>query len=281
MKDYREQQKQGTKDFPFAHYKEHLVTHRINLHWHPEIEMIYVLGGRLKVTVSEEVYILTSGDILFINPEELHSYAAAGTHADYHAAVLNLSWFQFKELHFFEQDFVKPLLNGTLRFRRLFQADHPQYDLLESLLLRLFQETRKNKAMIFADLTLIFATLLQYSLLENVEKKGMLQKSENIKKSINYMEENCGRKITLEEIANHVNMSPNYFCNYFKTQTGVTPFAQINNIRIKKASKLLLETTDSILNISEICGFENVSFFIRKFKEINECTPSVYRKKYK
>ena len=83
----------------------------------------------------------------------------------------------------------------------------------------------------------------------------------------------------LAELADLVHMTPNYFCNYFKKQTGLTPFTQLNNIRVRRASKMLRNTEKSIAEIAEACGYENVSFFIRKFKEIRGCTPSVYRRK--
>ena len=107
----------------------------------------------------------------------------------------------------------------------------------------------------------------------------VLKKSEDVKLCIQYMEDNYGRKITLKELANLVHMTPNYFCNYFKKQTGLTPFTQLNSIRVRRASKILRNTETSIAEIAEACGYENVSFFIRKFKEIRGCTPSVYRKK--
>ena len=278
MKQYRENQKRGTENFPFAYYKENYANHMIRLHWHPEIELLYGIDGEVAVTVAEEQYILKTGDILFINPEELHSYKPHTPSVQYHAAVFHASLFQFKDAHFLEESFTTPIMDGALKFPRMIDKTHPKYELICPLVHRLFNVDIHSKAFIYADLTLLFCTLMEHGLLEQTMDKDSPQKSEDIKMCIRYMQENCTRKITLLELADLVHMSPNYFCNYFKKQTGLSPFTQLNYIRIKKAAKLLRNNNDSIVTVAENCGFENVSFFIRKFKEINGCTPSVYRK---
>lgn len=279
MKRYLENQKRGTEDFPFAYYKEKYSNYMIKLHWHPEIELLYGISGELTVNVSEEKYILRKGDILFISPEELHTYSPNQKLVEYHAAVFAPSLFQFKEQHFFEQHFTDPLVDGEMKFPRLISKEHPKYDVVAPIVDKLFNQDIQSKAMVFADLTVLFCTLLEHSLLETELDVTSLKKSDDVKMCIQYMEANYGRKITLAELADLVHMTPNYFCNYFKKQTGLTPFTQLNNIRVRRASKMLRNTEKSIAEIAEACGYENVSFFIRKFKEIGGCTPSVYRKK--
>lgn len=279
MQQYYENKKRGTESFPFAYYRENYTNHVIKLHWHPEIELLYGIGGEVTVTLPEKKYILTSGDILFINPRELHSYTPLTTPVEYHAAVFNISLFQFDNTHFFEQNFTSLIKNGSLRFPRMLTPGHPKYDIICPIVDDLFNKHIRSRALTFADLTMLFCTLLENSLLDSTSDPASAKKSEDIKRCIKYMEANYARKITLAELAELVHMSPNYFCSYFKKQTGISLFSQLNYIRVKKAAQLLLKSEESIVDVAESCGFENVSFFIRKFKEIQGCTPSVYRKK--
>jgi len=278
MQQYFENKKRGSDNFPFAYYKEKYSNHTIKLHWHPEVELLYGIAGEVIVMLSEKQYILRAGDILFINPKELHSYKPQTKPVEYHAAVFDLSMFKFKEEHFIEQRFTTPIENGSYQFPRLLTPKHPKYDIIQPIVHNLFNEHIHSKSMIFADLTTLFCSLLVHNLLEPVSDADAYKKSENIKTCIKYMDANYAKKITLNELAELVHMSPNYFCSYFKKQTGISLFTQLNYIRIKKASKLLRNSEASISDIAESCGFDNVSFFIRKFKETKGCTPSVYRR---
>ncbi len=86
------------------------------------------------------------------------------------------------------------------------------------------------------------------------------------------------RQISLEEIAEVANLTPNAFCRYFKSRTDKTYFQFLNEVRIDNASKMLRKNHDA--SIAEICmlsGFNNISNFNRQFKRIKKCTPKDYR----
>ncbi|MFI2743532.1 AraC family transcriptional regulator [Zhouia sp. PK063] len=84
--------------------------------------------------------------------------------------------------------------------------------------------------------------------------------------------------ISLDTVAGKASMSKNAFCRYFKKRTNKTFFQFLIEIRIENACKLLYRNPDlSISIISEMCGFQNIANFNRKFKELKKVTPSQYR----
>lgn len=96
-----------------------------------------------------------------------------------------------------------------------------------------------------------------------------------------YSMDNFHKEVSLHDVANIANMTPNAFCRYFKQRTNKTFVNFLIDIRIGNACKLLAKKTDlSITEISYKSGFNNLANFNRKFKAIRGITPSEYRKKH-
>ena len=96
-----------------------------------------------------------------------------------------------------------------------------------------------------------------------------------------YTMNNYHKEISLDQVSDIANMTPNAFCRYFKQRTNKTFVNFLIDIRIGNACKLLTKNND--LNITEISyksGFNNLANFNRKFKAIKGVTPSDFRKKY-
>ena len=93
--------------------------------------------------------------------------------------------------------------------------------------------------------------------------------------------DNFHKEVSLHDIANIANMTPNAFFRYFKQRTNKTFVNFLIDIRIGNACKLLTKKNDlSITEISYKSGFNNLANFNRKFKAIKGITPSEYRKKH-
>ena len=95
-----------------------------------------------------------------------------------------------------------------------------------------------------------------------------------------YTMNNFHKEVSLHDVADIANMTPNAFCRYFKQRTTKTFVNFLIDIRIGNACKLLAKNNDlSITEISYKSGFNNLANFNRKFKSIKGVTPSEYRKK--
>lgn len=94
-----------------------------------------------------------------------------------------------------------------------------------------------------------------------------------------FITENFKKNIKLADIANHVNLTPNYFHTLFTKKVGKTPLEFLTETRISKAKYMLLFTEKSISEISEECGFSSYNYFGSIFKKECKMTPLQFRKK--
>ncbi|GBG08282.1 MULTISPECIES: response regulator [Paenibacillus] len=108
------------------------------------------------------------------------------------------------------------------------------------------------------------------------------QMSRNVKKIIRHIESHYKENISLDHIAEHVYLHPNYISSLFRKETGLTLIHYLHLFRIKKAKTLMLgDSEDSLHRISEQVGYESVRHFFSVFKKYCGVTPSEYRQHYK
>ena len=104
--------------------------------------------------------------------------------------------------------------------------------------------------------------------------------SRRIEKAFEYMNNNYDKPISLGEVARVVNMTEVSFSRFIKKRTGNTFIDSLNEIRLGHASRMLIDTTHSIAEISYNCGFNNISNFNRIFKKKKTCTPKEFRENF-
>jgi AraC family transcriptional regulator len=98
-----------------------------------------------------------------------------------------------------------------------------------------------------------------------------------LRRAIEFMHDNYGRELALEEIAAAAYMSEFHFARLFKQITGVTPHVYLANLRIERARKLLVETRIPIIEIAAMVGYHSQSHFTKIFKSVTGLTPREYR----
>ena len=105
-------------------------------------------------------------------------------------------------------------------------------------------------------------------------------RSRRLEKAFAFIRNNYDRDISLQDVADTVNMPAVSFSRFIKKRTGRTFIESLNDIRLGHATRLLINTTFTIAEISYHCGFNNLSYFNRVFKRRNGCTPSEFRENY-
>lgn len=122
-------------------------------------------------------------------------------------------------------------------------------------------------------------TLMKY--IEPFDDESLYQGYSRLEPVCNYIKDNFHNAITIDELSNLIDVTPQYLCTLFKKYLQIRPFEYINKIRINESKKIMLH--DSSLPISQICqlvGFDNPSYFGQQFKKIEGMTPGTFREYY-
>lgn len=92
-----------------------------------------------------------------------------------------------------------------------------------------------------------------------------------------YIKMHCVHPISISDLCKVLAVSPQHVCRIFKKTLGIHPTEYINQVRIELACSMLLYSNLSIKEIGEKCGFQNTSYFCKKFKQFEHLTPLEYR----
>lgn len=242
------------------------------LQYHKDLELLLTLEGSTTLVVDGETWETKPGVLYFINPYQIHSMHVATPPSRYDCLVIPINLLALPRGHAIMTDLIDPIFNGERRFVR--QTEDPILIDLFRRITAIYDQKEQNAATIMAYLLL---------LLDRSQKIGLLTESTSsptipIRKAIDYIQSNFNKRISLSDIAESAGMNTKYFCSYFKKHTLTTPVTYITTLRIRHAKTLLRERQLSVLEIALSCGFDNVSYFIRKFKDATGQTPVQYRK---
>lgn len=279
----KENSAHGTASFPLHIYsKVRERDYHVGYHWHEELEFIFVEEGVIEVTVNSEMVEVVKGQFIFINSGDLHQITSTGP-SIHHAIVFHPQILNFDYPDTSQNSIIAPITKGYLRFPTSTQIDGPLTKYIVDKLITIIKTNHiamalsalSIKIMLLEIILALFERKLFWELQTNVKEK-----QENIKKVITYIQDNYDKKILLEDLASLLNMNKNYFSKYFHQAIGKTPITYINVYRCEKAAELLKSSDLKVLDISFMVGFENFSYFIRRFKEHKRYSPIQYRKKF-
>ena len=104
--------------------------------------------------------------------------------------------------------------------------------------------------------------------------------SRRVEKVFQYMNQNFDKQINLADVAKIASMTEVSFSRFFKLRTGNTFIDSLTEMRLGHASRMLIDTTNSVAEIAYNCGFNNISNFNRIFKKKKGCTPKEFKENF-
>ncbi|MBQ9156587.1 MAG: response regulator [Eubacterium sp.] len=115
---------------------------------------------------------------------------------------------------------------------------------------------------------------------DKMNVKGKLSDG-GMKSVVDYIERNIKRGISLEDVANHVNISTYYLSKIFKKEMGVNFITYVTDRKMDLAKEMLINTDIPVLNIALDLAYNEANYFSKAFKKKTGLTPSEYREKYR
>nr|WP_302649784.1 AraC family transcriptional regulator [uncultured Agathobaculum sp.] len=284
----REKKEHGTLSFPFQIYpaldgSEADDSDFIPYHWHPELEIITVDAGRVSLTIADHIYEGTRGDVFFVAGEELHEIRAAGRENQFRSFVFAADFLQFARTDQTETELLAPLAEGRLRFATCLRAGAPGQREVRTLLAQIVQACQTprlgSQLAVKAALLGIVAVCARSGLIEGRQMRPNADyKARQLKGIVGYLGEHFAEPLTLSAVAAQFGLSPQYFSTFFRENFGRTFTQHVNSLRIEQAARLLRETDLPVMEIAFNVGFDNFSYFIKRFREVYGVSPSHYRK---
>lgn len=249
-------------------------------HYHPDYEIIYIKKSYGLRIVGNHIDNYQAGEVVILGPELPHFHQLGSVKTDDETpietiAVLfppsiienNLQFPEFEALnHLVEQIKYGIELSGETKLY--------VQQILEDMSL---QPCLHNFLSLFKILEVLAMENSSYNALSTIKYDNKKLYNDKTKPVLDYISNNYLGSISIKEAGEQIGMSESGFCNFFKTQMGVTFSQYINKLRISKACELLATTEKNVSEIAYQIGYENLAYFNRRFKETKGMTPKSYR----
>jgi xylan 1,4-beta-xylosidase len=242
-------------------------------HWHKEIEVLFVLSGTLQITVEESRYDLNSGDIILINSNRIHSIKSEGNLTFVLQFVPELIY----QIYGKDQTYYFNLNTSASKLNK------ETADKLKSVLARIgieYSRMREGyKFFLWSYFYEFVGCLFRYC--DYKAQTSDPRMSEDLKKVtaiINHINKHFKEDLSLETIAEAVNMNVVTQSKFFRKKTGMSILFYLKMVRINHAKQLLESFDTPVIEVAQECGFYSLPTFYRAFNEIVGISPKEYKK---
>ena len=254
------------------------------LHYHEEFELNFIDNAKgVKRVVGDHIDEIDDLELVLVGPNLQHGWFNHKCKSkefteitiQFHRDLFDEKFLQRNQMNLIRTMFEKSLRGilfsketiTTLKPRLLNLTKKHGFDSVLELISILHDLSASRNMKTLSDLSFKNAETITYN-------------SRRVEKIMQHLNLNFDRNITLAEAANIVSMSEVAFSRFFKTRTGKTFIDTLNEIRLGNASRMLIDTSQSIAEIAYHCGFNNISNFNRIFKKKKSTTPKDFRESY-
>jgi len=286
-KDHKEIKKHGNYEFPVHISLEKIQAYEQNFfpwHWHPEIELTWVVSGQIEYLVNDKKYLLTEGEGLFCNSNSLHSgYMVDQKDCSYLSVTFHPRFIYGYENSLLQTRYVDFITANEGWHSLKLQKDvdwHQETGRQIQYIYRMSKDPSPDYELrVHLILTGIWLNLYRYYRSLPASEQQPQKHLARLKEILSYIQEHYTQEITLDEIADHVNICKSECCRFFKKYMKMTIFEYILFLRIQN-SLPLLRAGESVTRIAGLTGFSTSAYYGQIFKRYMGCSPSRYRKEH-
>lgn len=251
---------------------------------HDFYEMVYTKKGNAVFEISGRTAAIGPNDIVIIKPNQPHKFFVK-SEAGCEFIVLYFEFINQKNNQYSEasmEDFLNFVRGGESG--NFITLKVSQKNEIIMLLNRLLKEKESSEIgseflnhLLILELFVLISRALKMEWEDSIKGKSTKLK-ELIQTSVNYINNNYERDISLKDIARYVFLSPSYFIRAFKEEIKISPINYLLKVRVERAKELLADTDQRISDIALNVGFSNQQRFNEIFKKYAKMTPLQYRK---
>lgn len=230
-------------------------------HRHDFYEIEYIAEGQTICCINGVEYPMSEGDMVFVTPSDVHQYKG-----DTPVRTITVH---------FNPESVTPSLALTGRQPAVVGCTKSVRDEFQNLLCEYAKDDDMSFLMVRNILERLLMVVFRADVGQSVEENR-----DELFSALAYINKNFNKRITQSDVCKVCGYSPSYFCRVFSKGMGMTFVEYLNKIRLESASRLLLSTDMTVVDICYECGFGTIRNFNREFKKLFGMSPTEYRSKY-
>lgn len=282
-RELKENKPHGTKEYSYTQYFIHKPRRafHIPVHWHDEVEIIYIKKGNLSIYIGDEKFPAKEGALFFVNTGELHFMESEDLAVEYYTLLFPLTFLSFQMEDALEQEIFMPLRQKKLLMPTKIETIEKEAYMANVIRKVIEINEEKQKGYQLKTRILLLELIEEFIREDCLRQADIISKTEMQRELLAYIQNHYTEKITLSMLAQEFHLSEKYLSWYFKEHFYISFMQYVSHLRMTKAKHLLYSTELSITEIAFSSGYPSVNFFIRSFKEEHGITPLQYRKQSK
>lgn len=257
----------------------------VKRHWHDYVEILSVVKGNYVIEINLQEQTLKEGDLCILNSGEPHQITGLKADTVHDAILFAPQILDFSYEDEWEEQYMEPFLNQTLMFKNILHPEDAGYREIRDVIQKAVNAGLEQAPGWYVTCKLLMLEIFRlaacHRLLrpaKEVVSAASTRKIARYKTIVTYMEKHYQEPLSLEQLSGLISCNDQYLCRFFREIAGVSPIRYLISYRLEQACSLLARTSQPVTDIALECGFENISYFIRKFREEKGCTPREYRR---